>query len=285
METVHSVSSLRERVRALRSAGRSVAFVPTMGNLHAGHLNLVGAARARAGAVVASIFVNPLQFGPNEDLDAYPRTLNADREALAARGADLLFAPSVEAMYPDGPELQTRVSVRGLADILCGASRPGHFDGVATVVTKLLNLVQPDIAVFGRKDYQQLIVIRQLARDLSMNVRILGLPTERAADGLALSSRNGYLTTEERARAPQLQATLRRTAEALRTGDRDFAGLEGAARTRLEEAGMRPDYIAIRRSTDLAEPTPEDDALVVLGAAFLGRTRLIDNLLVHEDLR
>jgi pantoate--beta-alanine ligase len=284
METLHSVASLRERVRGLRSAGRSVAFVPTMGNLHAGHLNLVRAARARAGAVVASIFVNPLQFGPNEDLDAYPRTLEADREALAAHGTDLLFAPSVEAMYPDGAELQTRVSVRGLADILCGASRPGHFDGVATVVTKLLNLVQPDIAVFGRKDYQQLIVIRQLVRDLSMQVRIVGIATERAADGLALSSRNGYLTTDERGRAPELKSTLRRTAEALRSGERDFPGLEQAARASLEAAGMRPDYIAIRRSTDLAEPTPEDTALVVLGAAFLGRTRLIDNLVVHEDL-
>ena len=204
MERVSGIGTLRERITAARTAGHSIALVPTMGKLHAGHLALVDAARARAGFVVVSIFVNPLQFGPNEDFAAYPRTLAADMEALTGRGADLVFTPSVAELYPDGTELATRVRVAGLSEILCGASRPGHFDGVTTVVAKLFHVVGPDLAVFGQKDFQQLALIRRMVRDLSMAVEVLGVPTARAADGLALSSRNGYLTEEQRARAPEI---------------------------------------------------------------------------------
>jgi pantoate--beta-alanine ligase len=281
VETVHTVADLREAVAGARRAGGRIGLVPTMGNLHEGHLALVDAARERCDLLVASIFVNPMQFGPNEDLDAYPRTLDADREGLSAHGTDLVFAPPVAEVYPDGLETQTRVSVPGLSNILCGASRPGHFDGVATVVTKLFNLVQPDVAVFGRKDFQQLTLIRRMVRDLCMPVEIVGVPTSRADDGLALSSRNGYLSEDERARAPALAATLRWVAGELRAGG-DPGALEVAGAERLEAAGLRCDYLAVRRVADLQPPAPGDDDLVVLGAAFCGRTRLIDNLVVAE---
>ncbi len=285
MENVATIAAVRERLQTARSAGRTVGFVPTMGNLHAGHLALVDALRPQCGLLVASIFVNPLQFGPNEDLDAYPRTLAEDEAALSERGVDLLFAPSVEEVYPDGTTLQTRVSVPGLGDILCGASRPGHFDGVATVVTKLFQIVTPDFAAFGRKDFQQLTLIRRMVRDLSMAVTIVDVPTSRASDGLALSSRNGYLTSDERARAPALYRSIEKAAARIESGDAAFDDITAEAMASLEQAGFRPDYFTIRNRDTLAEPGPRDRELVILAAAWMGRTRLIDNRTVDRPLQ
>lgn len=279
LETIEEISTLREQVAAWRRAGLRVGFVPTMGNLHAGHLALVAEARRLAERVVVSIFVNPLQFGPQEDFAAYPRTLARDQELLAGAGTDLLFAPTVAAVYPRGQAEQTRVEVPGLSDILCGASRPGHFVGVATVVCKLFNMVQPDLAVFGEKDFQQLQVIRLMTLDLSLPVAIQGLATVREADGLAMSSRNGYLTTEERARAPALYRTLQRCAEWLRAGQ-DSATVERQAGEAIAAAGFEPDYFSVRRAADLGLPALGERELVVLAAARLGRARLIDNLRV-----
>ncbi|MDH0896064.1 MULTISPECIES: pantoate--beta-alanine ligase [unclassified Pseudomonas] len=278
MNTVKTVVELRAAVARARGDGKRVAFVPTMGNLHEGHVALVEKAGQRADFVVASIFVNPLQFGPSEDLARYPRTLAADQEKLVAAGCHLLFHPEVDEMYPHGQEGQTRVSVPGVSEGLCGASRPGHFEGVATVVTKLFNMVQPDIAVFGEKDFQQLAVIRTLVRDLNMPVQIIGEPTVRAEDGLALSSRNGYLSAEQRAQAPALHRTLRQLAEAIRGGERNFAQLVESGKGSLLSAGLRPDYLEIRESVGLRPAHAEDTRLVILAAAFLGTTRLIDNL-------
>ncbi|MAT66540.1 MAG: pantoate--beta-alanine ligase [Gammaproteobacteria bacterium] len=278
MKTVNTVEALREQVRAWRGAGERIGFVPTMGNLHAGHLSLVEQARRGADRVVVSVFVNPMQFGPNEDYDSYPRTLDADRARLEAAGVDLLFAPPVEEVYPAPLAEMTRVEVPELSAILCGRSRPGFFAGVATVVTKLFNMVQPDLAVFGEKDYQQLIVIRRLVRDLSLPILIEGVPTLREPDGLAMSSRNAYLTPAERRVAPQLHHALERLAAALRAGDRDFPALEQLGLQQLELAGFRPDYVSIRRAADLSLPGRDDAELVVLAAAWLGRARLIDNL-------
>ncbi len=277
MQQTQDIPALRRALQAFRRRGGRIALVPTMGNLHAGHLRLVERALERADRVVVSIFVNPLQFGPNEDYDNYPRTLAADTEALARIGAHLVFAPSERALYPDGRAGHTRVEVPGLSDILCGAARPGHFSGVATVVTKLLALVQPDLALFGEKDYQQLLVIRRLVRDLCLPVEVLGLPTVREADGLALSSRNAYLSPEERARAPALYAALERAAADLGRG-RPPAEVEAHGVSDLEAAGMAPDYFAVRRSADLGPVTAGDRELRVLAAARLGRARLIDNL-------
>jgi len=282
MNTVKTVRELRAAVARARSEGKRIAFVPTMGNLHSGHVALVTKAAQRADFVVTSIFVNPLQFGAGEDLDKYPRTLAADQEKLLQAGCHLLFAPSVEEMYPDGMAGQTRVSVPQLSEGLCGASRPGHFEGVATVVSKLFNMVQPDLAVFGQKDFQQLAVIRALVHDLNMPIQIIGEPTVRAEDGLALSSRNGFLSPEQRAVAPAVYRSLSRIAEAIRQGRRDFAALVAEQVTQLEAAGMRPDYLEIRQARTLRPATPEDRDLVILVAAFLGTTRLIDNL--HLDL-
>ncbi len=277
LETCERIATLRERIAAWRRAGERVGFVPTMGNLHAGHLALVAEARRLAERVVVSIFVNPLQFGPQEDFGAYPRTLARDQELLAGAGTDLLFAPTVAAVYPRGQAEQTRVEVPGISDILCGASRPGHFVGVATVVCKLFNMVQPDLAVFGEKDFQQLLVIRLMTLDLSLPVTIQGLATVREADGLAMSSRNGYLTAEERVRAPALYQTLRRGAERLRQG-LDIAIVEGLAGEEIAAAGFSPDYVSVRRAADLGLPQAGDRELVVLAAARLGRARLIDNV-------
>jgi pantoate--beta-alanine ligase len=252
-----------------------------MGNLHAGHLALVTEGRRRARRLVVSIFVNPLQFGPQEDLAAYPRTLAQDVALLEQGGCDLLFAPAPETMYPRGQQAQTRVEVPGLSDILCGRSRPGHFAGVATVVCKLLNMVQPDLALFGEKDYQQLLVIRRMAEDLEMPVEIVGLPTVREPDGLAMSSRNGYLSAQERARAPALYRALLGAGDALVAG-RAVSVVEHEATQALVAAGLRPDYVSIRRAADLAEPEPRDREMVVLGACYLGRARLIDNLRVRR---
>jgi pantoate--beta-alanine ligase len=280
MNTVKTVRELRAAVAQARAEGKQVGFVPTMGNLHAGHAALVEKAAQRVDFVVASIFVNPLQFGAGEDLDKYPRTLAADQERLLAAGCQLLFTPSVEEMYPEGMQGQTRVSVQGVSEGLCGTSRPGHFEGVATVVTKLFNMVQPDLAIFGEKDFQQLAVIRTLVRDLNMPIQVIGEPTVRADDGLALSSRNGYLSAEQRAVAPLLYQNLTQIAEALKAGERDFTALLNAACRRIEAAGLRMDYLEIREATGLRPATQEDRQLVILGAAYLGNTRLIDNLSV-----
>jgi pantoate--beta-alanine ligase len=278
MNTVKSVRELRAAIAQARSEGKQIGFVPTMGNLHAGHAALVAKAAQRADFVVASIFVNPLQFGPSEDLDSYPRTLVADQEKLFDAGCNLLFTPEVEEMYPNGLDGQTRVSVAGVSEGLCGASRPGHFEGVATVVTKLFNMVQPDLAVFGQKDFQQLAVIRTLVRDLNMPIQIIGEPTVRADDGLALSSRNGYLNAEQRAAAPTLYRSLEQIANAIRAGERDYSRLIAEAQQLQSAAGFRPDYLEIRESNSLRPASAEDRQLVILVAAFIGSTRLIDNL-------
>lgn len=283
MNTVKTVRELRAAVARARSEGKRIALVPTMGNLHSGHTALVTKATQRADFVVASIFVNPLQFGPNEDLATYPRTLAADQEKLLQAGCHLLFTPTVEEMYPHGMADQTIVRVPVVSEGLCGGSRPGHFDGVSTVVSKLFNMVQPDIAIFGQKDFQQLAVISALVRDLNMPIQIIGEPTVRAADGLALSSRNGYLTEAERVTAPELYRVIKQIGAALHNGEKNYPQLLEAGKKALEAAGLRPDYLEIRQAVSLRPAAPEDQDLVVLGAAFLGKTRLIDNLhLVRE---
>ena len=283
MNTVKSVRELRAAVAQARAEGKQIAFVPTMGNLHAGHAALVEKAAQRADFVVASIFVNPLQFGPSEDLDKYPRTLLADQEKLVEAGCHLLFTPDVEEIYPHGMDGQTRVSVPGVSEGLCGASRPGHFEGVATVVSKLFNMVQPDLAIFGQKDFQQLAVIRTLVRDLNMPIQIIGEPTVRADDGLALSSRNGYLNTAQREVAPVLYRTLQEMATAIRAGERDYAKLVAVAQQQHSAAGFSPDYLEVREANSLRPATADDRRLVILLAAFIGSTRLIDNLAFDLD--
>ncbi|KIU45601.1 pantoate--beta-alanine ligase [Pseudomonas putida] len=283
MNTVKTILELRAAVARARSEGKRIGFVPTMGNLHSGHAALVTKAAQRADFVVASIFVNPLQFGANEDLDKYPRTLAADQEKLLQAGCHLLFTPNVEEMYPDGMASQTLVSVPHLSEGLCGASRPGHFEGVATVVSKLFNMVQPDLAVFGQKDFQQLAVIRALVRDLNLPIQIIGEPTVRAEDGLALSSRNGYLTDAQRATAPTIYRTLSRIAQAIGQGRRDFEVLIAEGRQQLVEAGFKPDYLEIRQALNLRPAAAHDRDLVILVAAGLGATRLIDNLHLNLD--
>jgi pantoate--beta-alanine ligase len=278
METVTTIAAVRARVRAWHDSGLRVGFVPTMGNLHAGHMSLLAAARYRADRIVASIFVNPLQFGPSEDFTRYPRTPVEDARLLVEGHCDLLFAPSVEEIYPGGGTQATLVSVRGLSEILCGQFRPGHFDGVATVVARLFGIVAPEVAVFGEKDYQQFMIVRRMALDLALPLEVVGAPTVRASDGLALSSRNRYLTEEERARAPAIYQALRAAAAAIDAGERDYAHLERAGREALERAGMRVDYFSVRAAAELAEPRLDQNELIVLTAARLGRARLIDNL-------
>jgi len=278
MQTVTDAASLRAAVRGWRSAGQIVGFVPTLGNLHAGHHSLLKLARARADRVIASVFVNPTQFAPGEDYERYPRTLAQDQAGLAEVGCDILFAPEVSTLYPFGAASSVSIHVPDLTETLEGAHRPGHFDGVATVVAKLFSLVQPDLAVFGQKDFQQLKVIERMVRDLSLPVKVMSGPTLREEDGLAMSSRNQYLSAQERARAPQLYSTLQQTRELFRQGHH-WQALEQAAKARLERGGFVPDYVAIRRAEDLAEPGPDErEGLVVLVAARLGATRLIDNL-------
>lgn len=273
---VHTVAELRAAVSRLRSGGRRIAFVPTMGNLHAGHLRLVEIARQRADVVIASVFVNPLQFGPTEDFERYPRTLAQDRDRLESARCDLLYAPSAEEMYPRGRQNLTTVSVPELSGILCGRYRPGHFDGVTTVVNILFNQVQPDLALFGEKDYQQLFLIRRMVADLHLPIEIVGVPTEREADGLALSSRNQYLTPEQRARAGAIHRALEAIAEGLRQGRRDYATMAGEQLNQLESQGFKPQYLEIRRP-DLGLPDAQSREWVILVAAYLGTTRLIDN--------
>jgi pantoate--beta-alanine ligase len=283
MNTVTTIAELRAAIALARRAGKRIGFAPTMGNLHSGHAALVTRARELSDFVVASIFVNPLQFGPSEDLDTYPRTLPADQQRLVEAGCDLLFAPSVAQMYPEGTAVQTRVSVPELSQGLCGASRPGHFEGVATVVSKLLNMVQPDVAIFGQKDYQQLAVIRAMVRDLNMPIEIIGQPTVRAEDGLALSSRNGYLDAAQRAKATVLYRSLSEMADAIAQGERDYAGLLERQRKIISASGFTLDYLEIRHAVHLRPATVHDHDLVILVAAYLGTTRLIDNL--HLEIR
>ena len=283
MNTVRTVRELRAAVARARGEGKRIGFVPTMGNLHNGHAALVEKAGQRADFVVTSIFVNPLQFGANEDLASDPRTLEADQERLLNAGCNLLFAPTVEEMYPHGMIGQTLVSVPGVSDGLCGASRPGHFAGVATVVCKLFNMVQPDLAVFGQKDFQQLAVIRTLVHDLNMPIQIIGEPTVRAEDGLALSSRNGYLDAQQRHSAPLIYRTLRSLASAIQAGEHDFLQLQAQAKATFAAAGLRADYVEIRNANDLQPARREDRQLVILAAAFVGNTRLIDNLAFDLD--
>jgi len=255
----------------------SVALVPTMGNLHAGHLALVEAASQRCDRVIVSVFVNPLQFGPGEDLDSYPRTFQADCDALEHTGVEAVFAPTVEQMYPNGMTDQTTVRVVGVSEILCGSRRPAHFKGVATIVTKLFNMVRPDAAFFGEKDFQQLMVIRRMVEDLCMGVDIVGVPTIRDADGLARSSRNQYLDANQRKRAASLSAALADCGERLAAGDRDFRALEARGWARLVDAGFDPDYFEIR-AADLRSAQTSSGGFRVLAAGYLGPARLIDNI-------
>ena len=279
MLVISDIKVLRATVKAWRQEGHTVAFVPTMGNLHQGHLKLVDEARQRADKVIVSIFVNPMQFGANEDLAKYPRTLAEDCAGLTDHQADAVFTPTPELIYPKGLDVQTAVDVPFIGDNHCGASRPGHFRGVSTIVTKLFNLVQPDIALFGKKDYQQLAVIRALTIDLSFPIEIIGIDTERASDGLALSSRNGYLSTEQRATAPLIYQQLQWLAQQIRDqAASDFRALEQQVRETLSQAGFRPDYVNICQRHNLELANDSKSPLVILLAAYLGTTRLIDNL-------
>jgi pantoate--beta-alanine ligase len=280
LETVTTIRGVRERVLAWRRAGARVVFVPTMGNLHAGHVSLIETARRYGERFVASIFVNPMQFGPNEDFAHYPRTPREDEGMLGAAGCDLMFTPDVAEIYPHGSERGTRVEVPGLSRILEGEFRPGHMEGVSTVVAKLFHIVEPDVAVFGEKDFQQLTVIRRMVAELCMRVEIVGAPTLRADDGLALSSRNQYLTPAERKLAPVIYQTLVAAAARIRAGDADFASIERSGFETLERAGFRPDYFSVRRAQDLSSASTDSRALVVLAAARLSRARLIDNVQV-----
>ena len=283
MITVDTVAGLKEQIARWRQGGKRVAFVPTMGNLHAGHLHLMQEARQRAEAVVASIYVNPLQFGENEDFNSYPRTPAHDKVALLAAGVNVLFMPADAEMYPRGRAAQTIVEVPGLSDDLCGASRPGHFRGVTTAVNRLFNLVAPDVAIFGKKDYQQWLLIRLMVADLGMPVQIVGADTVRESDGLAMSSRNNYLSAADRKTAPHLYETLCGLRDrVLRHGSVTHEAEEAAVES-LKSRGFRPDYVSVRRQDDLVEPEPADDRLVILAAAWLGKTRLIDN--VEFDLK
>ena len=280
MRTVHTIKELRAFVRSQRSRGKRIALVPTMGNLHEGHIALVHEASNLADVVITSIFVNPMQFGAHEDLDAYPRTLAEDQDKLQAAGNALLFAPTANEVYPHGLGDQTRVAVPNVSEGHCGTSRPGHFEGVATVVTMLFNMVQPDVAVFGEKDFQQLAVIRKLTTDLCFPIDIIGVPTVREDNGLAKSSRNGYLDSAQRQQASALYRELQTAADRLAGGSDDFVQITEQATTALAAAGFRPDYFNIVNSLTLKPASPGDAELTILAAAFLGTTRLIDNLSV-----
>jgi pantoate--beta-alanine ligase len=280
MLVVHTKEELHEQIADWRSRGDHVALVPTMGNLHMGHLALVELAREHAERVIVSIFVNPAQFGEGEDYDEYPRSLERDTLRLKKSAADLVFAPNVETVYPFGLDMATTVSVPGLTENFCGASRPGHFDGVTTVVARLFAMVMPDVAIFGQKDYQQQLVIRHMTTDLGLPIKIITAETVRDDDGLALSSRNSYLTDEERTKAPILYESLRAVGSELQNGMRNFEELEQVGRSRLVEAGFDVDYFAIRRAQNLEPPNRDCDELVILVAARLGKARLIDNIVV-----
>lgn len=288
--------ALRARLKAARSQGQRIGLIPTMGNLHAGHLALVETAREHCDYLLATIFVNPLQFGPSEDFERYPRTFAADVQALQSVGCDAVFVPTVSDIYPQGLAKHTRISVPELSTLHCGASRPGHFDGVCTVVNMLFNMIQPNLAVFGLKDYQQFCIISKMVNDLHMPVQLQGVPTVREASGLALSSRNGFLSTAEKHSAASIHATLQQTAAQIKQNQRDFSShnndsnfsdhsnysqLEQAALEQLQQAGLRPDYFHICNSHTLLAASAQDTDLVLLVAAYAGSTRLIDNLLVQ----
>ena len=283
MRVFHTVSGLRDALKASRLKGLRIGFVPTMGNLHDGHLALVKQARSSCDVVVCSIFVNALQFGLNEDWDKYPRTYQQDCDKLRDTGCDYLFHPDDTEMYPNGLDTQSRVICPSMTDVLCGASRPGHFEGVTTVVSKLFNIVQPDEAIFGIKDYQQLAVIRRMAEDLCMPVQITAAPIHREADGLAMSSRNSYITEEERPNVTVLKNSLEWVAEQIENGSRNFSQLEAAAIQRIADAGFKTDYITVTNSKTL-NPAAEDDLeITILGAIYTSAARLIDNLSISLD--
>lgn len=281
MLIIETLPLLRQQIRRLRMEGKRVALVPTMGNLHDGHMKLVDEAKARADVVVVSIFVNPMQFDRLEDLARYPRTLQEDCEKLNKRKVDLVFAPSVKEIYPNGTETHTYVDVPGLSTMLEGASRPGHFRGVSTIVSKLFNLVQPDIACFGEKDFQQLALIRKMVADMGFDIEIVDVPIMRAKDGLALSSRNGYLTAEQRKIAPGLYKVLSSIADKLQAGERDLDEIIAIAGQELNEKGFRADDIQIRDADTLLEVSENSKRAVILVAAWLGDARLIDNKIVE----
>lgn len=279
MKIITDIDSLRQQVNEWRLQSLTIAFVPTMGNLHDGHIELVKEAHQHADKVIVSIFVNPMQFGLNEDIDNYPKTLEQDKNKLVDENTDLLFMPTPEVIYPKGVSNNTFVEVPKISDVYCGASRPGHFRGVATVVCKLFNLVQPDVACFGAKDYQQLQVIQTMVEDLSMPVKIIPVKIIREASGLAMSSRNGYLTPEEKAEAPVLYNTLQWLAEQVKT-NRDFDALCQQAIERINQVGLTTDYINICHANTLEKATINDENLVILASAFCGKARLIDNIQV-----
>ena len=282
MKTLHTIAEIQSAVAACKAEGKKVGFVPTMGNLHGGHLTLVEKAKELCDVVVVSIYVNPLQFGPNEDYDSYPRTMEQDQALLIEHGVDLLFTAQTTEIYPEGSEHHTHVSVDILDGMHCGKSRPGFFTGIATVVTKLFNIVRPDVAVFGEKDFQQLTIIRKMVRDMCMPVEIIGAAIAREETGLAKSSRNGYLTTEERTEiAPALYQCLTSARDAILNGERDFDLLRRDAFAKMAQAGFKPDYFNICSTTTLLPAAAEDQSLVILAAGYLGKARLIDNMTVE----
>ena len=278
MQTQKKIKDLRQILKTARSQGKSIALIPTMGNLHKGHLQLIRQARDRYDFIVCSIFVNPLQFSENEDLAAYPRTLEADRESLHSERCDCLFLPSVEEIYGDGLEKQTSIKVPGLTEQFCGKSRPGHFEGVATVVTKLFNIVQPDAAFFGLKDYQQFLVIRKLTQDLALDIAIHGIETHREESGLAMSSRNNYLSELHREQAASLYRCLHSCAEEIQQGNTDFPQLEKKAKKELKQASLKSDYFQVCDADTLQPPSTDTQHIAILGAVFVGKSRLIDNI-------
>ena len=278
MQTCSTIADARARIRTWRERGERIAFVPTMGNLHAGHVSLIELARQHGQRFIASIFVNPMQFGPNEDFNHYPRTPDRDAALLRKAGCDLMFMPDVKEIYPNGAANATRVEVPRISQMLCGEFRPGHFEGVTTVVAKLFNIVQPDVAIFGEKDFQQLTIVRRMSADLCLPIEIVGAPTVREPDGLAMSSRNQYLTPAERLVAPKIHACLTLTADLVRGGGRNYPELERRCVEALTQSDFRVDYFLVRRAIDLESPSPDDTDLVVLTAARLGNARLIDNL-------
>lgn len=281
MQVFHHCSSLRAKINEYRKSGKRIGFVPTMGNLHQGHLSLIEKAKQHSDIVVASIFVNRLQFGLNEDWDRYPRTLDADIQKLESVGCDLLFCPDEPEIYPNGMDEQARVVVPTMTDVLCGASRPGHFEGVTTVVSKLFNIVQPDQAVFGLKDFQQLAVIRRMVEDLCIPVDIIGAEIAREDDGLAMSSRNGYITEEERPKVTVLYHTLAWIKSEILAGNKQFLKLETQGLEKISAAGFSPDYLKICSSRTLDPAASDDDELTILGAMYTDKARLIDNLSLH----
>ncbi len=285
MKTVRDIDTLRKIIQGWRQDGETLALVPTMGGLHKGHMSLVALAQEYAERVVVSIFVNPTQFGPGEDFETYPRTLDNDKRRLSRVGVDLLFAPGDDDIYPFGEKAITVVSVSELSTVLCGSDRPVHFDGVTSVVARLFNIVQPDVAVFGQKDYQQLVIVRRMVADLHWPIKILAGQTQRDHDGLALSSRNRYLTDAEKPKAAALIETVSACRESLLAGDTDYAGLEAGGLRKLEAAGFVPDYFVVRKAGDLSLPDPDSRHLVVMAAGRLGRARLIDNVLVERSFK